>query len=300
MPVSIRVESLQKNYGAHQALVDVTFTVENSVILGLLGPNGAGKSTTLRVLAGLLRPSGGTVKVLDADPWRERALLVGKVGVLLDAAFHPHLTAATNLKVLARLDRVGVGEQRRTLESVGLGEVAHKRVSSFSFGMTQRLGLAQALMGKPRVLILDEPFVGLDPVGVADFKEQIRRMADQNGATVILSSHQLADITDVCDEIAVIHRGRSVLRGTVQELTANTGYLIDPGDCVAAMAALVPLGVGVSVQDDLLFVNTVEGDSFAEVLRRLVEAGLPVRHVEPVRSTLYEVFSEQVGERVNG
>jgi ABC-2 type transport system ATP-binding protein len=236
---------LAKRYGARHAVVDVSFVVRRGEVFGFLGPNGAGKTTTIRMLVGLVRPTLGQVKVGGWDLATERERALGRLGCIVESPdFYPYLSARENLAILARMARLARpgappdDPERRTAPaapapSVGdpldrIDEVAdwvrirerlEDRVSTYSLGMRQRLGIAQALLGAPDVMVLDEPANGLDPAGIVELRRLLRRLADERGLAVFVSSHLLGEIEKVCDRIAIVHRGRALTEGTVEELT---------------------------------------------------------------------------------
>ncbi|WP_431842254.1 ABC transporter ATP-binding protein [Calidifontibacter indicus] len=243
----IEVNGLTRTYGAHRAVDNVTFRAEPGRITGFLGPNGAGKSTCMRMMVGLTPPTAGTATILDRryadlpNPGRH-------VGVLLDAsAQHPGRSGREVLTLGART--MGLPRQRvdELLEVVGLTDVEAKRqVRNYSLGMRQRLGIAHALLGDPRVLILDEPANGLDPAGIRWMRSLLRGFADEGG-TVLLSSHLLHEIEVIADDLIVIGRGRIVAHGTKQDLLATAGTSVMAIDNDRLAAAL--LAEGISVED---------------------------------------------------
>jgi ABC-2 type transport system ATP-binding protein len=221
----IEVDSLTKRYKDTTAVDGLTFTVGRGSVVGLLGANGSGKTTTMRMLLGLAAPTagratiGGRVYARIPDPARE-------VGAVLDAAqFHPGRTGRNHLRVFAKA--AGEPETRvdTLLRRTGLEDAAHKRVGKYSLGMRQRLALATALLGDPRVLVLDEPANGLDPHGIRWLRDFLRAQRDE-GRTVLLSSHVLAEVAQVVDHVIVLARGRLVAEGAVDEI-AGTGTLED-------------------------------------------------------------------------
>jgi ABC-2 type transport system ATP-binding protein len=221
--LAIETIGLTKRYGKHPAVVDLDLQVPRGVVFGFLGRNGAGKTTTIGVLVGLLRPTSGRALVLGCDVRRELRSALRRTGVLLDRpAFYPYLSGKENLWVVAQglggraADRIG-----EVLEIVELVSRAGDRFASYSAGMKQRLGLAAALLNDPELLLLDEPTTGLDPVGQRDIRELVRRLADETGKTVFLSSHQLREVEQICDYVAVIDRGRLVAQGTLTEVAAG-------------------------------------------------------------------------------
>ncbi len=234
----IAVDRLTKRYGSQLAVEDASFACEPGTVTGFLGPNGAGKSTTMRMICGLTPPSSGTAIVLDT---RYRALPNPglEVGVLLDAsAQHKGRTGEEVLAVSAQLLGVPRPRVKTLLDQVGLDrKAAGKRVGAYSLGMRQRLGIAHALLGEPRVLILDEPANGLDPEGIAWMRVLLREFAD-GGGTVLLSSHLLREVEAVADQLVVITRGRIVAQGGREELLAGTGTVVRGLDPAALRAAL--------------------------------------------------------------
>jgi ABC-2 type transport system ATP-binding protein len=232
----ITADRLFKVYGQQTAVDDVSFTCEPGTVTGFLGPNGAGKSTTLRMICGLTPPSSGTATV-DGVPYRRLANPGRVAGVLLDAsAQHAGRTGRETLAISAQL--IGVGGVDRVLERVGLPKsAARKRVRAYSLGMRQRLGIAHALLGDPKVLILDEPANGLDPEGIFWMRGLLREFADRGG-TVLLSSHLLREVEAVADRIVVIVGGRVVAQGTRDELLTSKGTLVRGADPAALLGTL--------------------------------------------------------------
>jgi len=222
-PFAIETAGLTKHYGKHRAVVDLNLRVSRGVVFGFLGRNGAGKTTTIGMLVGLLRPSGGTAQVLGQDVRRDLCSALQRTGVLLDRpAFYPYLSGRENLWVVAQAlggdapDRIP-----QVLQTVEMTERGSDRFAAYSLGMKQRLGLAAALLNDPDLLILDEPTTGLDPVGQRDIRELIRHLADETGKTIFLSSHQLREVEQICNQVAVIDQGRLVVQGRLADVTAG-------------------------------------------------------------------------------
>jgi ABC-2 type transport system ATP-binding protein len=239
----IEVEHLSKRYGRHQAVDDVSFRCEPGTVTGFLGPNGAGKSTTLRMICGLTPPTAGQA-IVGGRPFRELANPGRAIGVLLDAsAQHAGRTGREALAVAAYTMGVDRRAVAAKLDLVGLGRAAAKRrVRAYSLGMRQRLGLALALLGDPRVLILDEPANGLDPEGIFWMRGLLRDFADRGG-TVLLSSHLLREVEAVADRLVVIGGGRIVAQGDKAELLADGGTLVRARDGAALRRALAAAGL---------------------------------------------------------
>ena len=290
---SIRCVNVRKDYRGLHALENISFDVDPGIIYGVLGPNGAGKSTLLRVLSGLVNCSSGQVRVLGRDPWKERRMLVGRVGVLLDAAFPRYLTGRQNIELLAKIGGQTKAECEQSLRYVGLESVAGRPSGSYSFGMMQRLGLAQALLGNPELLLLDEPLVGLDPIGIDEFKQRIKDLATK-GTTVIFSNHQLADVEDICEQVTVINKGKTIFIGSVREATRSSGYLISVDSPEDALISLKLQSLNATLNGQDLIVSVSRGPELANVISCLSDNRYKIYNVEPIRNTLKDMFKTQI------
>jgi ABC-2 type transport system ATP-binding protein len=289
MAHAIEVANLTKRFGDVLAVDDLSFTVDEGRIVGFLGPNGAGKTTTLRMLLGLVAPTAGTSTIFGAgydhldDP-------VHKVGAVLDGGMlHPGRTGRNHLRALARSAGVPTARTDELLELVALTDAANRRAGGYSLGMRQRLGLAAALLGDPRVLVLDEPANGLDPQGIRWLRDFLRALA-REGRAVLVSSHVLAEVSQTADDVVVINRGRSVAQGTLTELIARSGggmRVAGPG-VRRLRELLVADGADVSGDADI-----VVRDRSGEEIGRVIAANqLVVSELAPVGSSLEEVFFE--------
>jgi ABC-2 type transport system ATP-binding protein len=220
----IAARGLVKRYGRIVAVDHVDLTVEPGDVFGYLGPNGAGKTTSLRMMLGLIRPSEGSVRLFGRDPLVDGArALDGVAGFVEGPRFYPYLSARKNLRLLADYDGNGAASRiEEVLELVELRDRADDRVGTYSHGMGQRLGIAASLLRRPRLLLLDEPTTGLDPAGMRDMRDLVRRLAGQ-GITVLLSSHLLGEVEEVCNRVAIIRKGRIVYEGSLNELLASAG-----------------------------------------------------------------------------
>ncbi|GAB5601567.1 ABC transporter ATP-binding protein [Thermus sp. FJN-A] len=229
----IATHGLTKRYGKVVAVEDLNLEVEEGEVFGLLGPNGSGKTTTILMLLGLTEPTLGEARVLGLDPMREPLKVKARVGYLPDqVGFYGELTAWENLRYTSRLLGLPEGEAKARIEEVlrrmGLWEVRERKVAAFSRGMRQRLGLAEVLLKRPRVAILDEPTLGLDPEAAREFLGLIKDLKAE-GITILLSSHLLHQVQEICDRVGLFHKGRLALLGTVEELAEKVlggGYEI--------------------------------------------------------------------------
>jgi ABC-2 type transport system ATP-binding protein len=239
---SLEVRALSKSYGARPAVDGLSFECRPGTVTGFLGPNGAGKSTTLRILTGLAEADEGAALV-GGRRYRELDRPARTIGVMLDArALHGGRTGLETLRLVARTLGMPAARAEEVLETVGLAAAARKRVSGYSYGMRQRLGIGVALMGDPSVLVLDEPANGLDPEGIRWMRRLLRSFADAGG-TVLLSSHQLREVEATVDRLVVISGGRLVREGPLEELTAVAGTRVTALDAAALRRALDAHGI---------------------------------------------------------
>ncbi|UOE44050.1 ABC transporter ATP-binding protein [Agromyces larvae] len=284
----IEARGLTKRYGDRLAVDDLTFTVRPGAVTGFLGPNGAGKSTTMRMILGLTRPTSGTVTI-DGRRFGGAAPLA-QVGALLDAkAVHPGRTAYHHLLALAATHGIPKRRVLEVIELTGLERVAAKRVGGFSLGMGQRLGIAAALLGDPRVLILDEPVNGLDPEGVRWVRRLARRYAAE-GRTVFLSSHLMSEVAVTADQVIVIGRGRILADASVAEIVGNATATVRVRTPRAAelMPLLTRAGVTIASEtSDTLEVTGIEPETIAAAA---AGAGIVLTELTPLASTLEDAY----------
>jgi ABC-2 type transport system ATP-binding protein len=291
-PVATR--GLVKRYGELLAVDHVELTVERGDVFGYLGPNGAGKTTSLRMMLGLIRPTEGSVQLFGRDPLRDGAkALAGVAGFVEGPAFYPYLSGRRNLRLLADYDD---GDSRSriedVLELVELRDRAKDRVGGYSHGMRQRLGIAAALLRQPRLLLLDEPTTGLDPAGMRDMRDLVRRLAGE-GLTVLLSSHLLGEVEELCNRVAIIQKGRVVYQGALHELLAGaaSGYrLRSPQPARARAVCLAQAGVEKvsSVDGEVRF--QADEESVGALSIALGQARIAVTALVPETASLEELF----------
>ena len=290
----LELADISKTYGrrggAVKAVRDVSLSVGAGEVYGFLGPNGAGKSTTIRMLLGLIAPSAGVVRLFGRDLRTDPAVL-RRVGSLVDGGnFYPFLSGRRNLEVLARTHGGGAERIEALLDQVGLARDAKRKVKGYSTGMRQRLGVAGALLTDPDIVILDEPVNGLDAAGIQEMRSLIRSLAADHGKTVFLSSHLLNEVQQVCDRVAIIHKGEVVRESTVAGLLHQEarGLRIEAAPLDSAEAALAG-GWAVERSGDALLVAATRAET-PELVNRLVGAGVDIFSLAPVHSSLEDVF----------
>ena len=293
--LAVRLTGVSKHYGERAAVRDVSLGVRAGEVYGLLGPNGAGKTTTLRMLLGLVRSDRGTVEVLGAAPGDPGVLR--RVGALVEEpALYPYLSGRANLEVLARYGGVASDRIDPALDMVGLRDRAGDKVRGYSLGMRQRLGVAAALLGDPRLLILDEPTNGLDPQGMASMRSLIRSLGTGE-RTVIVSSHLLGEVEQICDRVAVLRSGELVVEDDVGSLRGSATLLIraHPIDQAAKLLRDTSGVNAVDEDHDVLRVATAEEP--ATLNHALVTAGIAVSELRFSQRSLEDVFMSLTGER---
>ncbi|SJM69296.1 ABC transporter, ATP-binding protein [Frigoribacterium sp. JB110] len=285
----IEVRSLSKRYGSKLAVDDVAFEVPAGRVTGFLGPNGAGKSTTMRAIVGLDRPSSGEA-LIDGQRYAQLRLPLRQVGALLDAkSAHRSRTAVNHLRAVAATHGIGRARVDEVIDLAGLASVARKRVGGFSLGMSQRLGIAVALLGDPGTLILDEPVNGLDPDGVTWMRELLRGLASE-GRTVFLSSHLLTELALVASHVIVIGRGRILADTPVDALTQGKSVRVRTAGLDDLKLLLTRAGGTFTVRgDDAMDVGGLEAEHIARIA---AENDIVLFEVTPVGRTLEEAYIE--------
>jgi ABC-2 type transport system ATP-binding protein len=285
----IVVESLSKDFGKRVRAVDqLSFTVEPGSVTGFLGPNGAGKTTTLRMLLGLVRPTSG-IATIGGQAYHHIPKPLSRVGAALEASsFHPARTGRNHLRVLCAAAGIPDARADAVLAQVGLGDAGRRKVRGYSLGMRQRLGLAAALIGDPRVLILDEPANGLDPDGIRWLRGFFRHLASE-GRSVLVSSHQLNEIQEIADRVVILDRGRLIRSGSIDELTAGTDTVRvrtpNPAPLLAALAAS-----GLHVQPDAGGVLVVRGGPVEQVGHLAFVNQVELHELTGTKANLEELF----------
>jgi len=302
---AIETHGLTKKFGNNVAVDRVDLLIPRGTAFGYLGPNGAGKTTLIRTLLGLTRADAGTMSLLGYDVPKHRDRALARVGAIVDEPrFHGHLSGRQNLQILAAArEPAARGRIDAALERVGILQRANDRVSKYSMGMRQRLGVAACLIGDPQLLILDEPMNGLDPAGMHEMRDMIRALVDE-GRTVVLSSHLLDEVQRTCDALAIVDHGRVIQQGSIDTLLAGGSVVLkvecsDPSQAVTLLTQQ-SIGGTVTVAGDELAITLppeTSRDVFAEIARVLTAHNIAIYRLEPVKTSL-EAWFLQVTSRL--
>ncbi|MDF2958319.1 MAG: transporter ATP-binding protein [Paenibacillus sp.] len=295
--ITLSVQGLRKVIGKKEIIRCLDFELRRGEVFGFLGPNGAGKTTTIRMLVGLIKPTSGSIQVCGYDVDKQFPEAMRNLGCIVEnPELYSYLSGWSNLQYFARMTK-GIDEARihEVVELVGLTARIHDKVKTYSLGMRQRLGIAQALLGKPKVLILDEPTNGLDPSGIREMREFIRYLAEKEGLSVFVSSHLLSEIQLMCDRVAIISKGRIVRVEAVHNLLAQQGRLgwrLSPFD--KGLQVLKELADQVETQGELVITPYVEHE-IGRWNKVLVEAGVNVTEMSRKLPSLEDLFLELTG-----
>lgn len=294
MQAAITTANLCRRFGGRDVVRNVGLSVPAGSIYGFLGPNGAGKTTTIRMLTGLLRPSAGEITIFGHAMPTQRLVVARLMGALVETpSLYDHLTGRENLDLTRRLLGLPAASIARALDMADLAGAAAMRVGAYSLGMRQRLALARALLGKPRLLVLDEPGNGLDPDGIRDLRGMLRRLAGDAGMTIFVSSHQLPEIEQIATHVGVMAQGRLLAQGALADVLAigPTRVEIRADRPAEAEALLRAAGYRVRREREAVVIEAASlGEASAEIVERLVNAGLrlfEIRRCEPLLEELY-------------
>lgn len=307
----IEIQELTKTYGESRAVDHLSLTIQRGEIFGLLGPNGAGKSTTILMLLGLSEPDSGSVKVLGINSTRQPIQVKRRVGYLPDdVGFYEDRTGWDNLMLTARLNRVPEieAEERaeKLLKEVGLSDAAHKKAGAYSRGMRQRLGLADVLMKGPEIIILDEPTLGIDPKGMNELLDLIQRLSREQGLTVLLSSHHLHQVQQICDRVGLFVSGRLLAEGDVAslsrklfaddlipvtvELDACSPELLEHIRALEGVVQVETKAADTGDRQSIILQAACREDRSAEIARAVVQAGTQLYRLEKKQYGLDEIY----------
>ena len=303
MQTVIETKALCKQYGSRRAVDHVELHVPQGCVYGFIGPNGAGKSTTMKMLLGLIHPTAGRVRLLGQElTEKSRLPLLRQTGSLIESpAGYLHLTAQENLEIVADLKGVPHKDIGRVLDIVHLTQDRNRRVGQYSLGMKQRLGIAMALLGSPKLLILDEPTNGLDPAGIQEMRALIRNMPAATGATVLISSHLLGEMEQMVEQVGIIDHGHILFEGPLTELQRHsrgnvTLRLLDP-----AKAAPILRANGLTAHSDSCVVTLppLQDALLADLVQKLAACGAGVVELTPHTKTLEEIFLSLTSEEAD-
>jgi ABC-type multidrug transport system ATPase subunit len=300
MTNAITVRGLSKNYGPVRAVENIDLDVRAGEVYGFLGRNGAGKTTTIRMLLGLVRPSAGEISILGSTLAEDRAGVLTRIGSFVESATaYPNLTVRENLRIQQRLTRAPVASTDQVIELLSLGQYADRRAGRLSLGNRQRLSLARALLHSPPLLILDEPANGLDPAGIIEIRTLLRRLADERGVTIFMSSHLLDEVEHLADRVGIIHDGSLVEEIDYREFRANgrRAIEIEVDDVTAAERVLrEEMGfVGLTRSGETTLRVADSTARAAPIARALVGAGIGIQRLAPMEEDLERHFMRLTG-----
>ncbi len=298
MEETLVVQNVKKTIGKKEIIKELSFSLKKGEVFGFLGPNGAGKTTTIRMLVGLIKPTSGKIFVCGYDLQKQFTKAIQHIGCIVEnPELYPYLSGWENLEHFERmLPSISTTRIQEVVELVGLQNRIHDLVRTYSLGMRQRLGIAQALLGKPTVLILDEPTNGLDPVGIREMRQFIRTLAEQEQLTVLVSSHLLSEIQLMCDRVAIMSKGEIIRIDTVEHLLkeqARTYWNVHPIHIAKQILKNETTVLG--EKDDFIVTVYESNEVIARCNARLIEAGVSVSSIERKLPTLEDLFIELTG-----
>ena len=293
MEAILTINNLTKKFGPITAVKDLSFTIEKGNVYGILGPNGSGKSTTLGVVLNVVNKTAGDYHWFDGSESTHQALK--RVGAIIERPnFYPYMTAVQNLNLVCQIKEVSPEKIHEKLELVGLKERANSKFNTFSLGMKQRLAIASALMNDPEILILDEPTNGLDPEGIHQIREIIKRIS-KSGTTILLASHLLDEVEKVCTHVVILRKGMSLYSGSVDCMNASHGFIIMQSDNMAELKrALIEMSAFTDVKEegDTLVAYLKSPMDASEVNKALFAKGISLSRLEKRKESLEEQFLE--------
>lgn len=294
---ALQVIDVHKKIGKKEIIKGISFEVRPGEVFGFLGPNGAGKTTTIRMLTGLIRPTSGKILIAGKNVQTEFTEAMKNLGCIVEnPEMYPYLTGYENLEYFARMDpsipKKWIDE---VAELVDLSARIHDKVKTYSLGMRQRLGIAQALLGNPKLLILDEPTNGLDPAGIREMREFIRSLAGKEGMSVLVSSHLLGEVQLMCDKVAIINEGKVIRTGSVHELLAEKERIFWKAEPLEKARALLAEETQVTEGEGCILATPYDEGRIAGWNRKLVENGVEVKEMKAVLPALEDLFLDLTG-----
>lgn len=294
--VTLAVHNLRKKIGRKEIIKGLNFELKKGEVFGFLGPNGAGKTTTIRMLTGLIKPTEGVISICGYDVRKDFTKAMQFLGCIVEnPELYPFLSGWDNLIHFAgMLPSVSEQQIRETVAFVGLEERIHDKVKTYSLGMRQRLGIAQALLNRPKVLILDEPTNGLDPAGIREMREFIRGLAENNGLSVLVSSHLLSEIQLLCDRVAIMAKGEIIQIDSVENLLANQEKLVWRVSPLAKAQEVLERFTKVTAEGDCL-ITPLEGEDAAGWSKALINEGVDIYEINRKTPVLEDLFLQLTG-----
>ncbi|GGE83345.1 ABC transporter ATP-binding protein [Priestia taiwanensis] len=295
----VQTNRLTKTYKKENVVQGVNLNLQKGEIYGFLGPNGAGKTTTIRMLLGLIKPTTGTVTMFGKDFPNNRLHILSKIGALVEnPSYYGHLKATENLEVYRMLRGVKKEKIMEVLTIVGLNHVADKKVSTFSLGMKQRLGIAIALLGDPELLILDEPTNGLDPQGIIEIRELIKSLAKERGITILVSSHLLSEIDQMATHVGIISKGKLIFQDTIEKLRAHAmqGIQLTVNKPENAWKMLLAKGIPSTLENHRILLSNTNDEEIGQIVKSLVMNDITIYRIEEEKKSLEDIFLHIVKE----
>jgi len=301
MPL-LETHGLVHSFSNDEVVLDgISLCVDEGSIYGFLGPNGAGKTTTLRLILGLLKKQHGSITIFGEDFQKNRVAALRKIGSLIESpSIYSHLTAVENLRLLQKIYQCPKDRIPEVLELVGLANTGRKKAGEFSLGMKQRLSIAVAMLNSPSLLILDEPTNGLDPNGIIEIRELLRRLNEENGITIVISSHLLSEIDKLVSHIGIINKGRMMFQGTLEELKQkqqqSISVVFETSDAGKTREVMRRNSLDAQYQNGRCTLPALSKEKIAEINRQLVESGIDVFEVSVVKNDLERIFMDMVSD----
>ncbi|MCM3409306.1 ABC transporter ATP-binding protein [Metabacillus litoralis] len=295
----VETNNLTKTFKGAKAVNSVNLNIPKGSIYGFLGPNGAGKTTAIKLLLGLMKETSGSIQIFGKDLKKDKQMILRKIGSLVESpSYYGHLTARENLQLLQAILQVPKERIDEVLAIVRLEKDDNRPVKGFSLGMKQRLGIASALLGNPELLILDEPTNGLDPSGIIEIRELIKRLPEKYGVTVLVSSHLLSEIDQMATEVGIISKGSLIFQDSIEVLRKKSvsKIRIQTNNSKAAWNILIKEGLKGEIEGNFLSFKQNKNKEVAEMIRILVQHNLDVYRVEEVKRSLESIFLDMTKE----
>jgi ABC-2 type transport system ATP-binding protein len=295
----IKTTDLTRKFKGSTVVDHINLTIKKGEIYGFLGPNGAGKTTTIRMLLGLMKPTSGKIELFGEDVKHDHLKALKKIGSLVESpSYYGHLTARENLEALRKILQVHKSRIDEVLSIVRLTKDADRAVKGYSLGMKQRLGIAAAILGRPELLILDEPTNGLDPSGIHEIRDLIKSMPEQYGITILISSHLLSEIDQMATQVGIISKGQMIFQDSIETLRnkARAQIMIKVKDAKKAKALLLAKGYLVEIENEYVICEDMADEKVATIIMILVNGGLAVYRVEEKRKSLEDIFLDLTSE----